>query len=83
MTTQTTETIRQQVIELASNLSDIPPDQILLDTQFATDLGLDSLDLAEFVMMVEDKFDIAIPDEEVETIKTVRDAVQAIQKLMV
>mgnify|MGYP001249970927 FL=1 len=83
MTTQTTETIRQQVIELASNLSDIPPDQILLDTQFATDLGLDSLDLAEFVMMVEDKFEIAVPDNEVETIKTVRDAVQAIQKLMV
>ncbi len=83
MTTQTTEMISQQVIELASNLSDIPPDQIWLDSQFATDLGLDSLDLAEFVMMVEDKFEIAVPDKEVETIKTVRDAVQAIQKLRV
>ncbi len=82
MATQTAETVSQQVIELASNQSGIPQEQISLDSQFITDLGFDSLDLAEFVMMVEDKFDIAVPDEEAETIRTVRDAVQAIQKLM-
>lgn len=80
MSTQTTETLSQQVIELVSSQIDIPKEQISLDSQFVADLGFDSLDLVEFVMLVEEEFDIVVPDEESETINTVRDAVQAIQK---
>ena len=80
MSTQTTETLSQQVIELVSSQIDIPKKQISLDSQFVADLGFDSLDLVEFVMLVEEEFDIVVPDEESETINTVRDAVQAIQK---
>ncbi len=80
MSTQTTETLSQRVIELVSIQIDIPNEQISLDSQFVADLGFDSLDFVEFVMLVEDEFDIVVPDEESETINTVRDAVQAIQK---
>ncbi|MHC4648349.1 MAG: acyl carrier protein [Planctomycetota bacterium] len=80
MSTQTTETLSQQVIKLISSHIDIPKEQISLDSQFVADLGFDSLDFVEFTMLVEEEFDIVVPDEEIETINTVRDAVQAIQK---
>ncbi len=80
MSTQTTETLSQQVIEIVSSQIGIPKEQISLESQFVADLGFDSLDLVEFVMLVEDEFDIVVPDEESETINTVQDAVQAIQK---
>ena len=54
--------------------------QISLDSQFTADLGFDSLALVEFVMLAEDKFHIVVPDQESESINTVRDAVHAIQK---
>ena len=80
MTTQTTETLSQQVIELISSSIDIPIEQISLDSQFVADLNFDSLDIVEFVMLAEEKFDIVVTDEQSETINTVRDAVQTIQK---
>ena len=47
MSTQTTEMLSQQVIELVSNQIGIPEKQISLDAQFVADLGFDSLDLVE------------------------------------
>ena len=82
MSTQTIETLSQQVIELISDQMDIPKEQISLDSQFVADLGFDSLDIVEFVMLAEDEFDIVVSDEESETFNTVRDAIQAIQKLI-
>jgi acyl carrier protein len=82
MTMQTVETLSQQVIEIISSHWEIPKEKISLDSRFAADLGFDSLDQVEFVMFVEEEFDIAVPDEIGDTIITVRDAVQAIQKLI-
>ena len=81
MSRDTTETLSQHVIELVSSQIHIPKEQISLDSQFMADLGFDSLEVVEFIMTVEEEFDIAVPDEVSETINTVRDAVQAIQKL--
>ena len=81
MSTNTVETLSQKVVELVSSQIGTPKEHILLDSQLVADLGFDSLDLVEFVMVVEDQFDIAVPDDESEKIITVRDAVQAIQKL--
>ncbi len=80
MSTQTTETISQIVIEFAHNQVGIPIDQISHDSQFIADLGFDSLDAMEFLMHVEDEFNITIPDQESEIISTVRDAIQEIQE---
>ncbi|MCP4713163.1 MAG: acyl carrier protein [Planctomycetes bacterium] len=79
MLTQTTDTLNEQVIELISIHHDVPQEQISLDSHFVADLGFDSLALVEFVMLVEDEFNIVVPDEVSEKIHTVRDAVQAIQ----
>jgi acyl carrier protein len=55
-------------------------DEIKMESSFTEDLGADSLAVVQIVMNIEDEFGIEIPDEEVESIKTVGDAVEHIQK---
>jgi acyl carrier protein len=49
------------------------------EAAFLEDLGMDSLDLVELIMTMEDEFGINIPDDEVEEIRTVQGAVNYIQ----
>jgi acyl carrier protein len=51
-----------------------------MDSTFIDDLGADSLDIVELIMAFEEEFNIEIPDESAEKIKTVRDAVEYIDK---
>ena len=53
--------------------------RITADASFIDDLGMDSLDIAEFVMDIEEEFDIRVHDEDVESIKTVGDAVKYVE----
>lgn len=57
-------------------------DEIDLDMDFVDDLGADSLDLYQIFTGVEDALDITVPPEEVECIKTVREAVELIRQKM-
>lgn len=50
------------------------------EARFAEDLKADSLDLVELIMALEEKFDVEIPDDEAEQIRTVGDAVEYIDK---
>ena len=50
--------------------------QVNNDASFIDDLGADSLDTVELVMAFEDKFDIEIPDEDAEKMRTVGDAIE-------
>ena len=52
---------------------------ITMDTNFEEDLGVDSLDIVELSLALEEEFDIEIPDEEVENIKEVGDIVKYIE----
>ena len=52
------------------------------DTDLKEDLGVDSLDLFEFVMALEEEFDIEMPDGDVENIKTVADAVNFLKSTL-
>lgn len=54
-------------------------DQVVPSASFINDLGADSLDTVELVMALEEEFDIEIPDDEAEKIKTVADAVNYIK----
>ncbi len=53
---------------------------ITLDAAFVEDLGADSLDVVELIMAMESEFDLEIPDDDVETIATVEDAVNYIKE---
>jgi len=54
--------------------------KITEDSSFVDDLGADSLDIVELIMAFEEEFDIEIPDEDAEKIKTVGDAVKYLSK---
>jgi len=54
--------------------------KITEDSSFVDDLGADSLDIVELIMAFEEEFDLEIPDEDAEKIKTVGDAVKYLSK---
>ncbi|MBU8566502.1 acyl carrier protein [Virgibacillus pantothenticus] len=65
-----------------SNMLDIPKDEITKLTEFKEDLGLDSLDLVELIMELEEEFDITIEDEDASKFTTVNDALSHINDLL-
>jgi acyl carrier protein len=52
---------------------------VKLESSFVDDLGADSLDIVELVMALEEEFELEIPDEDAEKIRTVGEAVKYIQ----
>ena len=69
----------EKVREILCEQLDCDPDDITLDTNIIEDLNVDSLDLVDFVMSLEDEFDKEIPDEDLEGIKTIGDIVSYIE----
>lgn len=68
-------TLKEIIVDKLS----VSEDQIKLESRFMEDLGADSLDVVELVMAIEEKFNIEIPDEDAEKIRTVGDAVNYIK----
>jgi acyl carrier protein len=58
----------------------VEKDEITMESSFVDDLGFDSLDVVEFLIGIEEEFDIEIPDSEAERINTVGQAVEYIQR---
>ncbi len=75
----TTEQIFEHVRDMLAEQLRVDPDTIQMEANFIDDMNADSLDIVELVMAMEQEFDIAIPDEEAERIKTVGDAVEFIK----
>ena len=57
----------------------VDEDQVTEDASFVDDLGADSLDTVELIMAFEEEFDIEIPDEDAQKIKTVKDIMDYIE----
>jgi acyl carrier protein len=72
--------VRDRVIEIVCEQMGQSKEKVSETTSFINDLGADSLDTVELVMELEDEFDLSIPDEEAEKIKTVGDAVKYIEE---
>jgi acyl carrier protein len=64
--------------QAAAELLDVDPAAFVEAASFREDLGVDSLDLVEFVMAMEDRFEIRVAQEELEGVKTVGDALDRI-----
>ena len=72
--------IEEKVIQIVSEQMSVDKVEIARSTSFVNDLNADSLDTVELVMELEDEFDITIPDDDAEALKTVGEAIEYIQK---
>jgi acyl carrier protein len=68
--------VKQIIIDQLS----VEENEVTPTASFVDDLGADSLDRVELIMALEEAFDLEIPDEQAEKIKTVQDAVDYIEK---
>ena len=74
--------VLEKVKAILSEQFDVEEDSITAETTLADDLGADSLDVVDLLMSIEDEFEIEVPDEEIENIKTVDQLVKYIEANM-
>ncbi|MEG0797929.1 MAG: acyl carrier protein [Acidaminococcaceae bacterium] len=72
----TFEKVRDITVEQLS----VDAEDVKMDSTFIDDLGADSLDIVELIMAFEEEFNVEIPDEIAEKIRTVKDAVDLLSK---
>ena len=73
-------TVAEKVKSIIVEQLGVEADEVTPEASFTDDLGADSLDIVELVMAFEEAFEIDIPDEDTEKIRTVQDAVDYIEK---
>jgi acyl carrier protein len=71
---QTLETLREAAVDVLA----VDPDAVVETARFKDDLDADSLDLVEFLMAVEERFGISVPESELEGLETVGQAVDLV-----
>jgi acyl carrier protein len=74
------DNIEDKVRQIIVRQLDVAEDEVVPEASFIDDLGADSLDLVELVMAMEEEFDVEIPDEDAENIRSVQDAFNYIQQ---
>ena len=70
--------IQEKVSQIVSEQMGIDKSELTRETSFVDDLNADSLDTVELVMEFEDEFEMSIPDEEAEKIRTIGQAIDYI-----
>ena len=76
-------TIAERVKKIIVDKLGVEESQVTPEASFTTDLGADSLDTVELIMEFEKEFNISIPDEQAETITTVGQAIEYLEKTLV
>ncbi|HEX3321578.1 MAG TPA: acyl carrier protein [Terriglobales bacterium] len=72
--------VEEKVKQIVTEQLGVDAGEVTPSASFVDDLGADSLDRVELVMAFEEQFDIEIPDEDAEKIRTVQDAMDYIAK---
>ena len=72
--------VEERVRNIICDQLAVEPEKVSVTASFIDDLGADSLDIVELVMTMEEEFDLDIPDEDAEKMKTVGDAVKYIEE---
>ena len=70
----------EKVKEIILDVIKVDESKITLDASLENDLGADSLDAVEIIMLLEDEFDLSLDDEATQNIKTVGDLVNFIEE---
>ena len=70
----------EKLQKIISEVLNIEPEEITMETTFVDDLGADSLDVFQIIMGIEEEFDIEIANDSAEKITTVKDAVDQIKE---
>lgn len=70
----------EKLKDLVADQLGVEADEVTAESNIQDDLGADSLDVVDLITTIEDEFDLSIPDEAVEEIKTVGDIVNYIEK---
>ena len=71
----------QRVLKVVATSKRIPLETVTIDKEFQQ-LGIDSMDAVEILFALENEFDISIPDEEVRSVRNVRQMCEGVEKLM-
>ena len=70
----------EKIQEILAAQFDVEADSITNDTDIQQDLNADSLDIVDLIMSIEDEFEVEVPDDAVDEVKTVGDLVKFIEK---
>lgn len=73
--------IAERVIRVFSEFKKVSPEEIKLDTTFE-ELGFDSLDGLNLIFELEEEFNVTVPDDKVQSMKSVREVVEGIEQLL-
>ena len=71
----------EKVCKMLADQLNVPVESIKPESEVVKDLGADSLDVVELMMALEDEYGIALPESEVESVKTVQDIVDMMNKI--
>ena len=71
----------QRVLKVIATSKRVPLETVTIDSDFQQ-LGIDSMDAVEILFALENEFDISIPDEEVRSVRGVRDMCQGVERLI-
>ncbi len=78
----TPQEVQDKVFKIVAEQMSVEKGELSRATSFVNDLNADSLDTVELVMELEDEFDLTIPDEEAEKLKTIGEAIDYIVKAL-
>jgi acyl carrier protein len=75
------EELTQRILKVIADSQKLPPEKVTIDSTFE-ELGIDSLDGVNILFALENEFNVNIPDEGVQGIRTIRQMVDALEKLL-
>ena len=74
--------IAEKIKSVIAEQAEVKPEEVTETAKFIDDLGLDSLDMVELVMELEEECGIEIPDEDAEKLTTVGEAISYVEKCL-
>ncbi|MFH0826966.1 MAG: acyl carrier protein [Candidatus Omnitrophota bacterium] len=76
------EEMKKEVMQLVSEITEIPPGELKEDARFTEDLGVDSMMALEIVASIEKKYKVVIPEDQIPTVRTLQNIYELLGKLV-